>query len=249
LVGSKFFTTFAALKNQNLNRRRVLQPKLKNKAMPLKLRLARRGRKKQALFDIVASDSRSPRDGKFIEKVGVYNPNTNPATIELAEAKTLQWLLDGAQPTDTVRRILSYKGLLLKKHLQVGVNKGAISQEEADKKLASWIDSKTTKIEDKKSTLANKKAAEAKSKFAAEEKVNAARAEAVAKKNIVVEETLVEQVEAVAETPAAEVVDAPVAETVVAAVVEETPVVEAAPVVEATETPVAEAPTEEKAAE
>jgi small subunit ribosomal protein S16 len=179
--------------------------------MPLKLRLARRGRKKQALFDIVAADSRSPRDGRFIEKVGVYNPNTNPATIELSEAKTLQWLMDGAQPTDTVKRILSYKGLLLKKHLQVGVTKGAITQEEADKKLASWIESKTSKIEDKKSTLASKKSAELKSKLANEEKINAARAEAISKKNIVVEEALVEAVEEAAETPAAEV-ESPAAE-------------------------------------
>ena len=106
--------------------------------MAVKIRLARRGRKKLALYDIVAADARAPRDGRFIEKLGNYNPNTHPATILLKEEKALQWLLKGAQPTNTARTILSSQGILLKKHLQLGVNKGAITQEEADKKLEAW---------------------------------------------------------------------------------------------------------------
>ena len=106
--------------------------------MAVKIRLARRGRKKLAIFDIVVADARAPRDGRFIEKIGTYNPNTNPASINLNDDKALQWVLNGAQPTDTARAILSYKGVLLKKHLQVGVNKGAISQETADAKFSEW---------------------------------------------------------------------------------------------------------------
>lgn len=175
--------------------------------------MARRGRKKLALFDVIVADSRSPRDGKFIEKIGVYNPNTNPATIELNEQKAFTWVMNGAQPTDTVKAMLSYKGIMYKKHLQIGVIKGALTQEEADKKLAAWVDAKTNKIEGKKTKLATQKASAAKAKLEAEAKVNAAREEAIKNKNKVEEAPVAEAaveapaevaVEAAAETPAAE---------------------------------------------
>ena len=113
--------------------------------MAVKIRLARRGRKKLAFYDIVVADARAPRDGRFIAKLGNYNPNTAPATILLNQTDALQWLLQGAQPTNTVRTILSSQGVLLKKHLQAGVNKGAITQEEADKKWAAWQQYKAQK--------------------------------------------------------------------------------------------------------
>jgi small subunit ribosomal protein S16 len=106
--------------------------------MAVKIRLARRGRKKLARFDVVVTDSRSPRDGRFIEKIGTYNPLTNPATIELSDEKAFEWLMKGAQPSEVVKAMLSYRGVMMRKHLQIGVIKGAITQETADKKLADW---------------------------------------------------------------------------------------------------------------
>jgi small subunit ribosomal protein S16 len=123
--------------------------------MATKIRLQRHGRKKRAFFHIVVADSRAPRDGRFIEKLGTYNPITNPATIDLNLDLAVKWLLNGAQPTDTAAAILGYKGAKYKKHLQVGVIKGSITQEEADKKFAAWMDEKTNKVETKKSTLAD----------------------------------------------------------------------------------------------
>ena len=218
--------------------------------MAVKIRLARRGRKKLAIYDIVVADARAPRDGKFIEKIGTYNPNTNPASINLNEANALKWILNGAQPTDTTRAILSYKGVLLKKHLQVGVNKGAISQEVADNKFADWKSSKDAKITGKSDGLSATKDADKAARMAREVDINNARAAAIAKRNVVEEvveeakmaETVVEEapkVETVVEeAPKAETVveEAPKAEAVVeeepAAVVAEEP---AAPV--AVETP------------
>ena len=218
--------------------------------MAVKIRLARRGRKKLAMYDIVVADARAPRDGKFIEKIGTYNPNTNPASINLNEANALKWILNGAQPTDTTRAILSYKGVLLKKHLQVGVNKGAISQEVADNKFADWKSSKDAKITGKSDGLSATKDADKAARMAREVDINNARAAAIAKRNVVEEvveeakmaETVVEEapkVETVVEeAPKAETVveEAPKAEAVVeeepAAVVAEEP---AAPV--AVETP------------
>src|SRR5205085_5279140 len=101
--------------------------------MAVKIRLARRGRKKLARFDVVITDSRSPRDGRFIEKIGTYNPMTNPATIELNDEKAFEWLMKGAQPSDVVKAMLSYRGVMMRKHLQIGVVKDAINQETADK--------------------------------------------------------------------------------------------------------------------
>ena len=110
--------------------------------MAVKIRLTRRGRKKLALYDIVVADARAPRDGRFIEKLGNYNPNTHPATVELKEESALQWLRKGAQPTNTARTILSDHGVLLRKHLQLGVDKGAITQETANTRLAAWQESR-----------------------------------------------------------------------------------------------------------
>ncbi len=114
--------------------------------MPVKIRLQRRGRKKRPFYHIVIADSRSPRDGRFIEKIGVYNPMTAPATIEVDHDKALSWLANGAQPTHTVNAILRYKGVMYKKHLQRGVAKGAMTQEEADQKFAAWLEQKEASV-------------------------------------------------------------------------------------------------------
>lgn len=114
--------------------------------MPVKIRLQRRGRKKQPFYHIVVADSRAPRDGRFIEKLGTYNPMTKPATIEIDRDRAFEWLMNGAQPTDTARAILRFKGVLYKKHLQRGVQKGALTQEEADTKLQAWIDEKEARV-------------------------------------------------------------------------------------------------------
>jgi len=169
--------------------------KIHNKDMATKIRLQRHGRKKRAFFHIVVADSRSPRDGKFIEKLGSYNPITNPATIVLNVDRAAQWLIDGAQPTDTVAAILSYKGASMKKHLQVGVNKGAITQEEADKRFATWLEEKAARVEAKKSNLSSAAqkvkaeglAQEVKRREAVEAKIAAKIAEAEALANPVVE--------------------------------------------------------------
>jgi small subunit ribosomal protein S16 len=150
--------------------------------MPVKIRLARRGRKKAAMYDIVVADSRSPRDGKFIEKLGTYNPNTNPAAINFDQDKAFKWVMDGAQPTETVKAMLSYTGVLYKKHLQIGVAKGAITQEQADSKFQTWKDEKEAKIQSKRDMLSDKKSAAAKATLENERRVNEARAEALRKR-------------------------------------------------------------------
>ena len=114
--------------------------------MAVKIRLARRGRKKRPFYHIIIADARAPRDGKFIEQIGSYNPMTKPATIELDRDKAYEWLMKGAQPTDTARAILSFKGVMYKKHLQRGVKKGALTQEQADAKLTEWIEAKEIKV-------------------------------------------------------------------------------------------------------
>jgi small subunit ribosomal protein S16 len=147
--------------------------------MSVKIRLTRRGRKKLALYDIVVADARSPRDGKFIEKIGSYNPGTHPATVVLDETRAFKWVMDGAEPTDTVRHLLSGKGLMFKKHLQIGVNKGAIKQEAADKKFEDWKTAKEASLVKKSGDLVAKKADARKERLAAEAKVNEARKEAL----------------------------------------------------------------------
>lgn len=145
--------------------------------MPVKIRLARRGRKKKAIYDIVVADARAPRDGKFIAKLGLYNPNTNPATVDFDTDKAFEWVMKGAQPTDTVKAMLSYRGVMYRKHLQIGVNKGAISQEAADERFQQWLEGKEAKIEGKKVQLGQRKADQQRVAFEAETKVREARAE------------------------------------------------------------------------
>jgi len=141
--------------------------------MATKIRLARHGKKGNPVYHIVIADSRSPRDGKFIEKIGVYNPTSNPATIDLNFDKALAWLNKGAEPTDTCRAILSYKGILYKSHLNKGVAKGALTQAQADAKFEKWVADKQAKIDGKKNKLAADKAAYYKSQLANEQKVRA----------------------------------------------------------------------------
>lgn len=156
--------------------------------MAVKIRLARRGRKKLALYDVVVADVRSPRDGRFIEKLGTFNPLTNPATVNINEDRAFHWLMVGAQPTDVVRTMLSHKGILFRKHLQVGVNKGAISQEEADRRLQEWKSAKDAKFQSTRNKLQQAKDQEAKSRIEAEAKVKEARAEAIRQKAVVQEQ-------------------------------------------------------------
>ena len=211
--------------------------------MSVKIRLARRGRKKQAIYDVVVADARAPRDGRFIEKLGTYNPNTNPASININNERALTWLLNGAQPTDTVKAMLSYRGVMLKKHLQIGVLKGAISQEQADAKFNAWLSEKDTKIEGKKDQLATAKADARKTALAAETAKNQARIDAIKAREAAAFAAAAPAVEEVEE--AAPAVEAPAVEEETAAA--EAPVVEAAVEVEA---PVAEeAPVVEAAAE
>ncbi len=143
--------------------------------MPAKIRLQRHGKKGKPFYWIVAADARSKRDGKYLEKLGTYNPNTNPATIEIDMDGTVEWLNNGAQPTDTARAILSYKGVMYKKHLAGGVTKGAFSQEEADKKFQVWLDEKASKVEQKTKGLAKAKADAETKAFEAEKTVNEER--------------------------------------------------------------------------
>ena len=150
--------------------------------MAVKIRLARHGKKGYAFYHIVAADSRAPRDGKFIEKLGTYNPNTNPATIDLDFGKALDWLQKGAQPTDTCRAILSYKGVMYKKHLLGGVAKGAFTETEAEARFNKWMEAKAGKIEAKTNKLATDAKSAEKARLAAEAKIKEERAAAIAEK-------------------------------------------------------------------
>ena len=150
--------------------------------MAVKIRLARRGRKKLALYDVVVADARAPRDGRFIEKIGTYNPNTDPASININDDRALKWLLNGAQPTDTVKAMLSYRGVLLKKHLQIGVIKGAVTEEEAEKRFEEWKERKEAAISGKISKLSDAKEDVRKKALEAEAAKNTARLEALKKK-------------------------------------------------------------------
>lgn len=167
------------MQTQKNNRGREPQINQK-KIMSVKIRLQRHGKKGKPFYWIVAADARAKRDGKFLEKLGTYNPNTNPATIDLNLDQAVQWLHNGAQPTDTARAILSYKGALLKHHLDGGVRKGALTQEQADEKLAKWLDEKANKVNAKKDGL-SKAQADAKAKaLKAEKEVSEKRANAAA---------------------------------------------------------------------
>ncbi len=238
--------------------------------MPAKIRLTRHGKKGKPFYHIVVADGRAPRDGRFIEKIGTYNPITKPADIILDVDKALDWLNKGAQPTDTVRAILSFKGVLYKNHLLKGVQKGALTEEQAEIKFQAWLKEKEAKIAGKISDDANAVKAAAKSRFEAEIKSKEAKAIIVAKKKAkeagIEEEEVAEEAVSTEETPVEEVEapvaeEAPVVETPVEEVkaeepkveeapVEEAPKAEEAPVVEevkAEETPVAEEPKEESA--
>ena len=224
--------------------------------MSVKIRLQRHGKKGKPFYWVVAADARSKRDGKYLEKIGTYNPNTNPATIDLNLDSAVRWLHNGAQPTDTAKAILSYKGALLKHHLDGGIRKGALTQEQADAKLAAWLDAKAGKVDAKKDGLSKAQAAAKAQAFKAEQAVNAKRLEDAAKaeadaiaaesavEEVEVEEAVAEVEEApevVAEEAVAEVEEAPVAEVVA----EEAPAAE----VVAEEAPAAEVVAEEAVAE
>ena len=186
--------------------------------MPVKLRLQRHGKKGKPFYWLVAADARAKRDGRYLEKLGTYNPNTNPATVVIDIDRAVNWLEKGAQPTDTARTLLSYRGAMLKHHLNGGVRKGALTQEEADKKLEAWLEEKEAKIQAKKDGL-SKAAADASAQRLADEKAASEKRLAAAQE---------------AEAP---VEEAPVAEEST----EEAPTQEA----ETEEAPAAEAPTEE----
>ena len=178
--------------------------------MPAKIRLQRFGKKGYAYYHIVVADVRAPRDGKFIERIGSYNPNTNPATIELNKEKAMEWLRKGAQPTDTTRAILSYQGVLYKYHLQRGVSKGMVTQEAADAKFSAWETEKQDKIGNKVSGLSDAKREDAKKRLADEAKVRENKAKAIQDK--LAAETAVATEEAapeVTEAPAEEAGEAP----------------------------------------
>ena len=182
--------------------------------MSVKIRLQRHGKKGKPFYWVVAADARSKRDGKYLEKIGTYNPNTNPATIDLNLDLAVQWLHNGAQPTDTARAILSYKGALLKHHLDGGVRKGALTQEAADAKLSTWLDEKAGKVDSKKEGLSKAQADAKAEALKAEKKVNADRVAAA------------KQAEAdliAANTPAEEVAEEEVADVAAEVATEEAP--------------------------
>ena len=198
--------------------------------MPVKIRLQRHGKKGKPFYWVVAADARAKRDGRYLEKLGTYNPNTNPATVDINEDNAVNWLEKGAQPTDTARTLMSYKGIMLRHHLNGGVRKGALTQEEADKKLAAWLEEKDAKIQAKKEGL-TKEEADAKAKRLATEKAvsdkrlaDAAAAEAdaaIAEEAAAAEEAAPVEAAAAEETGPVEGVKAEETATVEAAAAEE----------------------------
>jgi len=203
--------------------------------MAVRIRLARKGRKRTAYYHIVVADSRSPRDGRYIEMIGMYNPLTNPATIELDFDKALGWLQNGAIPTETCRAILSYKGVLIKKHLLEGVKKGAFDEAEATKRFETWMKQNEEKIEAKKSGLEKSQDDEVDKRLTEEKKINEARAARLAKRQA----ELAAKAEADAHPEPAPIEQAPAENSA------ETPAAETP----AAETPAAEATTTETASE
>lgn len=175
--------------------------------MATRIRLQRRGRKSYAFYSIVIADSRAPRDGKFTEKIGTYNPNTNPATVDLNFERALHWVMVGAQPSDTVRNILSREGVYMKKHLMGGVAKGAFGEAEAEAKFEAWKNNKQSGLDALRAKEEEAKKAEAKARLEAEKKVNEAKAKALAEKKAAEEAE-----KAAAEAPAEEATAAPAEE-------------------------------------
>lgn len=173
--------------------------------MPVKIRLARHGRKARPIYHVVVADSRAPRDGRYIEKLGLYNPNTDPATLDLDFEKALDWLQKGAQPTDTCRSLLSREGVLMKKHLLDGAKKGAFSEEEAEKRFEAWLKDKKAKLQGEVEKVEKAKADAEKEALEREVKVNADRAAEIAKRKAEAEpETAPAEETAETEEPAAE---------------------------------------------
>lgn len=172
--------------------------------MATKIRLQRFGRKNKAYYHVVIADSHSPRDGKFIERIGNYNPNTNPAIIELNFDRAMYWVGNGAIPSDTANAILSYKGVLYKNHLLKGVKKNALTLEQAEEKFKTWMEAKEAKVEAKKTNIVESKVASRKSAIEAETKVNIARTEKFAAKRKAELEALTASAETAEETPAIE---------------------------------------------
>jgi small subunit ribosomal protein S16 len=186
--------------------------------MATRIRLQRHGKKGKAIFHLVVADSRAKRDGKFIEKLGTYNPNTNPATININFDSAVQWVGTGAEMSETARAILSYKGVLFKNHLIKGITKGALTAEQVEAKFAAWEADKANKIQGKIDGLSNNEAADKVARLKAEADVNAAKAKAIEEKNAPVveeepaveaeveatEEASTEEAPATEETPAAE---------------------------------------------
>lgn len=170
--------------------------------MAVKIRLQRHGKKDAAFFHVVVADGRAPRDGKFIEKLGVYNPTTNPATIDINFESTLKWLMDGAQPTDTCRAILSYKGVMLKKHLLEGVKKGALTEAQVEQKFSKWLEEKGSKIAGKTNNLKSAQDKKMADRMKAEAAVKDARAAKIAAR--AAEVSVEAPAEGAAEAPATE---------------------------------------------
>jgi small subunit ribosomal protein S16 len=205
--------------------------------MPVKIRLQRHGKKGKPFYWVVAADARAKRDGRYLEKIGTYNPNTNPATVDLNIDVAVKWLENGAQPTDTARTLLSYRGALLKHHLQGGVRKGALSQEDADKKLEAWLEQKDALIQAKVDGLSSDKEKAKADLLAAEKAVNEKRAsdakalveEAAAEEAAAAateEEVVVEEEVAVAEEAPATEKEAPTTDEEAPAAQEEAPATE-----------------------
>ena len=174
--------------------------------MATKIRLQRRGRKSYAFYSIVIADARAPRDGRFTEKIGTYNPNTDPATVDLNFDRALYWVMNGAQPTDTVRNILSKEGVYMKKHLLGGVAKGAFDEAQAEAKFNAWKENKQNGLATLKAKQEEAKKAEAKARLEAEKKVNEAIAKKVAEKKAAEAAALAEES---AEATAEEATEAP----------------------------------------
>ena len=192
--------------------------------MPVKIRLQRHGKKGKPFYWVVAADSRSKRDGKFLEKLGIYNPNTNPATVEINVDSAVKWLQNGAQPTDTARTLLSRKGALLKHHLVKGVAKGALTEEQVEERFAAWLAEKDAANTAEVSALNKEKEAAKAKALEAEKEANEKRAAEIAAANAPEPEVVEEVVEEAAEEASGEVAEAPVADEAAA---EEAPAEEA----------------------
>jgi len=217
--------------------------------MPVKIRLQRHGKKGKPFYWIVAADARAPRDGKYLEKLGTYNPNLNPAVIDLDVDGSVKWLQNGAQPTDTAKAILSYKGVMMKKHLLGGVAKGALTEEQVEEKFQAWLEEKAGRIDAKKAGLSKADAKAKADALAAEKVVNEKRMAAAAEADATAEEVAEEVAEATEETHEAAAETEATVETpeVQEAPAEEAPKAEESPKVE--EAPVKEAPKAEETTE